>query len=115
MGGSRLLRRKRIVRPFAKAVILCPLLHGATPYREGLMTIHIRRREFIGALGSTAAAWPLVALAQQATMPVIGVLSSSLPNAWAIRRRAFHQGLKEQGYPGTERARVYRGSERRCR
>ncbi len=76
------------------------------------MTIHIRRREFIGALGSTAAAWPLVALAQQATMPVIGVLSSSLPNAWAIRRRAFHQGLKEQGYiEGQNVAVEYRWAE----
>ena len=53
----------------------------------------IRRREFIAGLGS-AAVWPVVARAQQAAVPVIGVLTSADNNI----RVAFLQGLKESGY-----------------
>jgi putative ABC transport system substrate-binding protein len=55
----------------------------------------MRRREFIAGLGSTAA-WPLVARAQQAAMPVVGYLSSTKkggPSELFVR-----QGLGEQGY-----------------
>jgi putative ABC transport system substrate-binding protein len=57
----------------------------------------MRRREFIAGVGG-AAAWPMVARAQQPTMPAIGYLSpSKLDDEAANYLRSFRQGLKQGG------------------
>jgi len=59
------------------------------------MSICLRRRELIAALGG-AAAWPLATRAQQSKVPVIGYLGPRNEDErwWA----AFRRGLGEQGY-----------------
>ena len=61
------------------------------------MTVTIRRRELLAAVGG-AAAWPLAARAQQAAMPVVGFLHSGSPEPMANRVAAFRKGLGEAGY-----------------
>jgi len=77
------------------------------------MTIARRRREFIAALGG-AAAWPLVARAQQAKLPTIGLLGGATSSAQAQWTAAFVQRLRELGWvEGQTVAIEYRWAEGR--
>jgi putative tryptophan/tyrosine transport system substrate-binding protein len=57
----------------------------------------MRRREFIAGLAA-AAAWPPIARAQPATMPVVGYLSFGTPGEGVDGVAAFLQGLAAAGY-----------------
>ena len=58
----------------------------------------VRRREFIALLGGAAAAWPGVARAQKAAMPVVGFLDRGSPVGMADNLAGFHRGLAEAGF-----------------
>jgi putative tryptophan/tyrosine transport system substrate-binding protein len=58
----------------------------------------LRRRDFFTLLGSGVAAWPLAARAQQAAMPVVGLLSGSSLVGRTHMLTAFLRGLRESGY-----------------
>jgi putative ABC transport system substrate-binding protein len=72
----------------------------------------MRRREFVKLLGGAAVAWSCTARAQQATIPVVGFLSSLSPQDLTFVMPAFHQGLSETGYvEGRNIAIEYRWAE----
>jgi putative ABC transport system substrate-binding protein len=58
----------------------------------------MRRRGFLGALGSAAVAWPLASRAHQTSLPVVGFLHSASAEANQKRRAAFLDGLTATGY-----------------
>ena len=63
------------------------------------MSILLRRREFIAALGSAVASWPLAARAKQASMPVVPYLSLAPgPPNYGLYDPAFLEGLAQAGY-----------------
>ena len=73
------------------------------------MAINIARRKFIAALGGSAVAWPLAALAQQPEqMRRVGVLSGLAvndPQAQA-QQAAFLQGLQQLGWTDGRNVRI---------
>lgn len=57
----------------------------------------MRRRKFITLVGG-AAAWPVVARAQQPAIPVVGFLHGASPGPFTRLVASFRDGLKENGY-----------------
>lgn len=57
----------------------------------------MKRREFVSILGSVIA-WPSLAAAQKASVPVIGFLSSASLDASRLLLDEFLKGLAEAGY-----------------
>ena len=63
-------------------------------------------------VAAASAVWTFAARAQQAAMPVIGLLDSRTAETTADRVRGFHRGLKESGYvEGENVSIVYRWAD----
>jgi ABC-type uncharacterized transport system substrate-binding protein len=58
----------------------------------------MKRREFIMLLGGTAATWPLAARAQQAALPVVGILGGGSAATTTMFLAGFREGLRDAGY-----------------
>jgi putative ABC transport system substrate-binding protein len=57
----------------------------------------MRRRQFLNLLGG-AASWPMLAHAQQPTLPLVGLVTGGTSDASARFIAAFRKGLAETGY-----------------
>jgi putative ABC transport system substrate-binding protein len=75
----------------------------------------MKRREFLGLVGGTAAAWPLAARAQQpGKRPTIGFLGATTPTIWSAFVSALLLRLRELGWTdGQNIAIEYRWAEGR--
>src|SRR5262249_12195611 len=72
----------------------------------------MRRRDFIIALGGSTFAWPLIARAQQPTLPVVGYLGALSHAAVERSLEAFVAGLMEAGYVDGKNVKIeYRWAE----
>jgi putative ABC transport system substrate-binding protein len=58
----------------------------------------MRRRDFITLFGGAVAVWPLAARAQQAALPVVGLMVSDSAVSFAGGLASVRQGLADQGY-----------------
>src|SRR5262249_60830049 len=67
-------------------------------FRSSVSGEAMRRRDFITLFGGAVTAWPNVARAQQASMPVVGFLRVTSAADATNLVTAFRQGLKEAGF-----------------
>ena len=68
----------------------------------------MRRRDFITLASTAAVAWPLTARAQQAALPVVGVVSGQSPHSDALNATAFYKGRQSQSHGGGKPLVAYR-------
>lgn len=72
----------------------------------------MRRREFMTLLSGAVATWPLTARGQQASLPLIGVLSSGAAKLRTDQSDGLRRGLKEAGFvEGKNLNIMYRGAD----
>jgi putative ABC transport system substrate-binding protein len=78
------------------------------------MASYLGRRKFLATLGGAAAAWPLVARAQQPSVPTIGILYGGTSDDFAYLLPSFRRGLRESGYIESRNVAIeYRWAENR--
>jgi putative ABC transport system substrate-binding protein len=58
----------------------------------------MRRRQFIGLVGSAAATWPLATRAQQGAIPKVGYVFIGAPGGTDVSNAGLRQGLIDRGY-----------------
>ena len=66
----------------------------------------MRRRDFVGGLIGAATGWPVVARAQQKSVPVIGFLHSATAEPNAERVAGFLKGLRDAGLNEGDNVRI---------
>src|SRR5437870_787235 len=92
----------------ARAAMVCYGLGTGSLLRAGAA---MRRREFLIALGGVTA-WPFAARAQQAGMPVVGLLRHGSRGQSPQLVDAFHKGLRETGFVENQNVSIeYRWAE----
>ncbi len=106
------LQLRKSVAILRRSSIVFAVVHKAVFHSDNVVSsasrlgAYLRRREFIGLLGSAATAWPLIARAQQSTMPLIGLLFSGTREAFVNDSAEFDKGLKKVGYVDGQNARL---------
>jgi putative ABC transport system substrate-binding protein len=63
-----------------------------------ILAARIRRREVIALLGGAAIIWPIAVSAEQATVPLVGLLTPRATGEDPHLLAAFREGLKGAGY-----------------
>src|ERR1700752_4255239 len=82
------------------AILLWLVIHSPGERQHHMQFGQLKRRDFIKAIATAAAAWPSRALGQRTPRPLLGIVSfgqreAALQSSWYP---AFHEGLREAGW-----------------